>query len=138
MEMDCHEESTITQAFGLTRETTMADIPPQTASPSVPARPHIVLVTATQPRQRGFEDSAGFMPYLLTNFELPEQLQSSGAWHSSTSWPIWQAVQATSAAKTYFPAVEFEGTEYIDGAFASNNPSEIAILLGSVLRHERA
>ena len=97
--------------------------------------------------------TTGFIPYLLTNFELPNQLTSSRAWQYSSDWPIWkvqtgdpslvahvvalyitihsqaQAVQATSAAKTYFPEVCHDGIDYIDGAFACNNPSELTILL---------
>lgn len=44
-------------------------------------------------------------------------------------------MQATSAAKTYFPSVTVDGIEYVDGAFAAaNNPSELALQLAHVLR----
>ena len=122
-------------AFGLDRETTLADLPPRPRNvPGVPARPRLVLLAATRPMQRGSEVGCGYVPYLLTNFDLPDALDRTGVWDASTSWPVWQAVQATSAAKTYFPAVEYEGTEYVDGGFALNNPSELAMQLASVLR----
>ena len=45
-------------------------------------------------------------------------------------YPIWKVARATSAAPTYFKAVRFEAddddSEYIDGGFGLNNPSEEA------------
>jgi len=123
------------RSFGLSRGTKLSDLPPQTASAGVPARPRVVLITANQPMERGQEEITGYAPFLLTNFEMPELLEDSGVWCGSSAWPVWQAVQATSAAKTYFPSVTVDGIEYVDGAFAAaNNPSELALQLAHVLR----
>jgi len=75
----------------------------------------------------------GYIAHLLTNFQLPKVLAQSHDWEYSTDWPIWKAAQATSAAKTFFPAVVHDNTTFIDGAFAANNPSVIAMRLGLIL-----
>ena len=40
---------------------------------------------------------------------------------------IWQAVRASSSAPPYFKPITIEGTEYIDGGFGRNNPSEVLL-----------
>ena len=42
--------------------------------------------------------------------------------HDTTSYTIWEAARATSAAPMYFPAITVQGTKYFDGGLASNNP----------------
>ena len=41
---------------------------------------------------------------------------------------IWQVALATIAAPGYFPIAKFDGREYLDGGFGSNNPSQEAFL----------
>ena len=40
----------------------------------------------------------------------------------TSSFTIWEAARATSAAPLYFPKLEVHGTEYFDGGLDSNNP----------------
>ncbi|KAG9789592.1 FabD/lysophospholipase-like protein, partial [Aureobasidium melanogenum] len=40
--------------------------------------------------------------------------------------PIWKIARATSAAPTYFKAIEVEGLNLLDGGLLANNPSQIA------------
>ncbi|KAK2729783.1 hypothetical protein CKAH01_10085, partial [Colletotrichum kahawae] len=46
---------------------------------------------------------------------------------STESCPIVDACLATSAATTFFPSIEINGIEYVDGAFRKNNPSGAAL-----------
>jgi patatin-like phospholipase/acyl hydrolase len=41
---------------------------------------------------------------------------------SCSEHKIWQAARATTAAPTYFPRMELDGCEYIDGGVGYNNP----------------
>ena len=137
--LTCYRRSTVLVCAEL------SDLPP------VPGqRPRIVLVTATA--KDVCTEPPVYVPYFLTNFETPDNFNDE----YSMDWPVWkvtsrlqpcpahctphtslirtQAVQATSAAKTYFPEVEHEGRNFVDGAFAYNNPSEPALCLANVLR----
>lgn len=40
----------------------------------------------------------------------------------TSSYTIWEAARATSAAPLYFPAIKVHGNEYFDGGLDSNNP----------------
>lgn len=38
-------------------------------------------------------------------------------------WSIWQAARATSAAPTYFPRMNIDGIDFLDGGLGFNNPT---------------
>jgi len=54
---------------------------------------------------------------LLRSYKNPKKAQS---WYDECR--ILEACRATSAATTYFPAVQIQGDTYIDGGLLSNNP----------------
>ena len=42
-------------------------------------------------------------------------------------WPVRKAIEATTAAPDFFPACNYGSRDYLDGAMAANNPTELAI-----------
>ena len=46
----------------------------------------------------------------------------NGRQKDTSSYTIWEAARATSAAPVYFPAIEIQGHYYFDGGLAANNP----------------
>lgn len=71
------------------------------------------------------------MPHLFRSYRHPRRnyldLQERNP-ESEINYPIWQVARATSAAPLYFKAVEMKpddkDSEFIDGGFGANNPSE--------------
>ena len=84
--------------------------------------PFCFLITATASRQNGV-----YQPKLLSNFKLGNNHHWSA--HVMRSWPVRIAIQASTATPDYFLPVDHGGKEYLDGAVAANNPTELMILI---------
>eukprot|EP00029_Vermamoeba_vermiformis_P006225 TRINITY_DN2385_c0_g1_i2.p2 TRINITY_DN2385_c0_g1~~TRINITY_DN2385_c0_g1_i2.p2 ORF type:complete len:371 (+),score=37.88 TRINITY_DN2385_c0_g1_i2:1375-2487(+) len=62
-------------------------------------------------------------PFLFRTYNKPEGSSYAG----STSFYVWEAARATSAAPIYFSEFVKEGETYIDGGVGTNNPTLLAI-----------
>jgi len=58
---------------------------------------------------------------------------SRGTRDDPTHWPLVKAIQATTAAPSFFGPVKFEGKSYVDGAVCANNPTALAIVEAAAL-----
>lgn len=96
------------------------------AAPAARTTPHVFVVSAKEVPMdsKNAECSSklsNLMPYLLKNY--PEK----GKYEGTTRCHVWQAVRATSAAPSYFDAVEIDGESFVDGGVLANNPCEMAV-----------
>lgn len=58
-------------------------------------------------------------PVLFRSYSLPGI--------PAAHFPIWKVARATSAAPTYFEAIEIDGRRYADGGMGYNNPMDLAM-----------
>ena len=84
------------------------------------------------------------VPYLFRSYRHPKSVQGTYDVLERNpdvldEYQIWQVGRATAAAPTYFKAVKLEEeddkTEYIDGGFGANNPTEEAYRSVKQLKH---
>lgn len=67
----------------------------------------------------------GSVPYIFRTYDNPSSTRNPGM---ANDCLIWRAARATSAAPLYFSPVNFDGREFLDGSFGTNNPSHEAIM----------
>jgi len=65
-------------------------------------------------------------PYILRSYEIPAS-NIPLSWPGDSSWEMWEASMATSAAPAFFPPFKNRGHKFIDGGVGFNNPAEIAL-----------
>uniref|UniRef100_A0A0N5A0G5 PNPLA domain-containing protein n=1 Tax=Parastrongyloides trichosuri TaxID=131310 RepID=A0A0N5A0G5_PARTI len=70
-------------------------------------------------------NSPQLQPYIFRNYELPAGRDS--LYRGGSQYYIWQAVQASAAAPTYFEEVRLGSVLLQDGGVLTNNPTAIAI-----------
>ena len=86
--------------------------------------PHCFMVSATQ------DVESNLQPFLIGNYTRTRRhrFQGANSCAEDSSWTVRDVARATSAAPTYFAPFVKDGTPYLDGALAANNPTMFAIV----------
>ena len=65
-------------------------------------------------------------PKILRTYKQPHESDSLSS-KPETSYQIWEAARATSAAPDYFPPMTLSQSSFVDGGFGTNNPALVAL-----------
>jgi len=95
------------------------------------AVPHCFVVASAMDTDSKYKEIS---PFIIANYPRPaDAFVSRGTRDDPTHWPLVKAIQATTAAPSFFGPVKFEGKSYVDGAVCANNPTALAIVEAAAL-----